>query len=73
MEPEDRSDQTVLVEVSKKDVTPEEGVIDPETSSEAEVISHLEEFCTNCHQNPISAKGLCKMCRYIKYQNEGRW
>lgn len=71
MEPEDRSDQFVLVEVSKKDVVPQEEVL--EEGPDMEVIENLEPQCSRCGSRSIERRGMCGQCFFAYQQTNPNW
>lgn len=71
MEPEDRKNQTVLVEVSKKDVTPEEEAI--EEGSDMEVIAELKPQCSKCGSRSIERRNMCGQCFFAYQQTNPNW
>lgn len=67
---ETRKDQFVLVEVSKKDVVPQEEVL--EEGPDMEVIAELKPVCISCGEKPQERKGRCGMC-FFSYQQTPNW
>lgn len=70
MEPEDRSDQTVLVTVSKPRKEEIEVI---EEGPDMEVVEELKPQCSRCGSRSIERKGMCGQCFFSYQQTNPNW
>lgn len=69
MEPEDRKNQTVLVEVSK----PREEAEVIEEGPDMEIIDELKPQCFKCGSRNIERRGMCGQCFFAYQQTNPNW